>query len=370
MKKLIIRYLIVSLLFISMNYTTAQNYNTSITGTVKNQKFSQASLYLISTQTKLIAQSLIDTNGTFSISFNADNKEIYKLQFDNKIFLSLIITKGDQINIVADGNNIKESINVTGSKETILMYESNKKLRIFEEQLDSLSAKFYDYQYTGIDSMLNIISEEYQNKEEQRDQYLVDFINENSTSFACLFIIEKLPIEKFISTYVLLDDNLFPTSPENAYVLSFHKKVTAYTKLAIGSPAPEISLPDPKGNIISLSSLKGQIVLIDFWASWCGPCRMESPNLVKLYKKFHEKGFEILGVSLDKNKSSWTYAIQNDNLTWLHVSDLKFWQCEAARAYDVTTIPHTVLIDAEGNILAKGLRGKDLENKLSEIFNQ
>lgn len=136
-----------------------------------------------------------------------------------------------------------------------------------------------------------------------------------------------------------------------------------------GDPAPEIALTDPTGKTIQLSSLKGQIVLIDFWASWCGPCRMENPNVVNTYKKYKEKGFAIYSVSLDNNKQNWLNAIQKDGLTWpSHVSDLKGWQSEGAAIYQVSAIPATFLIDKNGVIVAKNLRGAALEQKLAELL--
>ena len=136
----------------------------------------------------------------------------------------------------------------------------------------------------------------------------------------------------------------------------------------IGNPAPEIALPNPQGDTLRLSSLKGKYVLIDFWASWCGPCRRENPNVVRVYNEYKDKGFEILGVSLDRSKAPWEKAIQQDGLTWLHVSDLNYFNGEAAQTYGVHAIPHTVLVDPDGNIAAKNLRGKALENKLAQIF--
>jgi len=136
-----------------------------------------------------------------------------------------------------------------------------------------------------------------------------------------------------------------------------------------GSAAPEINLASHQGGNLSLSSLKGKVVLIDFWASWCGPCRQENPNVVKLYNKYKSKGFTVYSVSLDKDKTKWLNAIQQDGLVWPnHVSDLKFWQCEAAQTYGVTSIPFTVLIDKDGKIIDKNLRGTQLEAKLKEIL--
>ncbi|MCX7607068.1 MAG: AhpC/TSA family protein [Bacteroidia bacterium] len=156
-----------------------------------------------------------------------------------------------------------------------------------------------------------------------------------------------------------------PSDPRNPQIQQF---IQAEGALRKGQPAPEIALPDPEGKVRRLSELKGKWVLIDFWASWCRPCRMENPNVVRLYEKYHSRGFEILGVSLDQNRDAWLQAIQHDRLTWLHVSDLKGWQSAGAQLYRVSGIPFTVLVDPEGRIAAKGLRGIALEQRLKEIF--
>lgn len=140
-------------------------------------------------------------------------------------------------------------------------------------------------------------------------------------------------------------------------------------KLMIGSVAPDIVQLTPEGESFDLKSLRGKVVLLDFWASWCGPCRKENPNVVKVYNKYKNQGFEILGISLDNNKERWLKAIAADQLTWPHVSDLKKWSSQVARDYNVSSIPATYLIDEEGKILAKNLRGRALENKLAEIFD-
>ena len=161
-----------------------------------------------------------------------------------------------------------------------------------------------------------------------------------------------------------------------SFVEEYHEEISVDEQnkvLNIGDKAPDIKLSDPEGKTRSLSDLKGKIVLIDFWASWCRPCRMENPNVVKAYDKFKDakfkkaKGFEIFSVSLDRNKTDWVRAIESDNLKWdNHVSDLKFWQSEAARIYNVNGIPATFLIDEEGTIIAKNLRGGTLESTLEK----
>ncbi len=137
-----------------------------------------------------------------------------------------------------------------------------------------------------------------------------------------------------------------------------------------GAEAPDFALPTPEGDTLRLSDLRGKVVLIDFWASWCGPCRRENPNVVRLFHKYKDKGFDILGVSLDRQRDRWIKAIEADGLTWHHVSDLKGWQNAVARLYGVRSIPHTVLVDREGRIIARNLRGPTLEARLAEIFGE
>ncbi|MFT5800938.1 MAG: peroxiredoxin, partial [Nonlabens sp.] len=147
------------------------------------------------------------------------------------------------------------------------------------------------------------------------------------------------------------------------------KKLDLAGSFVIGAVAPDFSQKTPEGKLMSLSDLRGKVVLVDFWASWCGPCRRENPNVIKVYEKYKDKGFDVLGVSLDRSKAPWMKAIKKDKLPWNQISDLKGWQNEVAQLYSVRTIPQTILLDRKGRILAKNLRGADLEAKLAEIFN-
>ena len=153
------------------------------------------------------------------------------------------------------------------------------------------------------------------------------------------------------------------------------ENIAANEKTAIGSIAPNFSGPNPEGKTIALNDIKGKVTIIDFWAAWCGPCRKENPNVVKVYEKYHEKGLEIIGISLDgtpqqKNaKQAWLDAIAKDNLTWHHVSNLNYFNGPIAKEFNINSIPATFIIDAEGKIIAKNLRGPALEQKIAELLN-
>jgi len=154
----------------------------------------------------------------------------------------------------------------------------------------------------------------------------------------------------------------------STYMQELKKMIGILNAVQIGQPAPDFTQADTAGNPLTLSSFQGKVLLVDFWASWCGPCRAENPNVVEAWKKYHEKGFDILGVSLDKSRDKWIEAIQADSLTWGHVSDLQYWNNEASNLYGVRSIPANVLLDENGIIIARNLRGEDLLNKLEEIL--
>ena len=174
----------------------------------------------------------------------------------------------------------------------------------------------------------------------------------------------KLNLEEMKSVRSKLDVSLDGTS----YVQQIESMIARMEKVQVGSEAPDFTLPDVNGNLVSLSSFRGKYVLVDFWAAWCPDCRKENPNIVSAWEKYKNKNFAILGVSLDRNRDQWLAAIEKDKLTWTQVSDLKYWSSDAAVLYCIRWIPMSFLIDPEGKILAIGLEGEELHNKLEELL--
>jgi peroxiredoxin len=202
-----------------------------------------------------------------------------------------------------------------------------------------------------------------------KDSVMRSFVATHTNSVATARIIYETYImypdyQRAGALYALLNNKI----KQCYYARRIHQNVNATDKTVIGAAAPAFTLPDTTGKMVSLAGFKGQYVLVDFWASWCPPCRAENPNVVIAFNKYKNKNFTILGVSLDKNKEKWMQAIKEDQLKWTQVSDLAYWDSKAVTTFGFTGIPYNVLIDPDGNVVGEGLRGEELEHKLQEIF--
>lgn len=316
---------------------------------------------------QILDSTKTNDKGEFSLKNKADKTDYYLLRTGNQIAY-LILSGGENLEIEGDASNLDATYKVKGSKDTELIID----LKRFDMNLrDSLNtvyttARAKDPQHVNeIGMSLNKVYSERMNA------FAMDFIQKNMESFAVLSATNRQFIdqEKNAELMKKVEQTLKTKYPENKYVSEFGILVDRLNKMPVGSAAPDFKIADANGKEISLSQLKGKVVLVDFWASWCGPCRAENPNVVSMYNDFHSKGFEILGVSLDENKEAWLDAVKKDKLSWLHGCELKRWNSEIAKQYGVEAIPYSVLVDKEGKIVAKGLRAEELRPILTSMFS-
>lgn len=333
MKKILIISFVIIFLSVSGTFAKETTINGKIVG---KETFNEILLEnLISG--KIEARCKISKNGKFQLRINIEIANYYRLFLTDEIHVFYVPEPGENANIEINTKAVEKSI-IRGSKHTLLYHNTLKKYKT--------------------------------NSQKKRKDIARELINNNPNSIVCVIFATDLDFDKDEIYFKKLIKGMDKYS-ENEHIKNFINRFERHKKLKIGAIAPEISLKNTKGSYVKLSSLKGNYVLIDFWASWCGPCRRESPNIVKIYNKYHSKGFEIYSVSLDKSDANWKKAITEDKLgKWTHVSDLKGWKSEGGKIYNVSSIPYTVLLDKKGKIIAKDLRGNALEMELKKIFGE
>ncbi len=298
--------------------------------------------------------------------------DYYTLRLGSQ-FVFIVLKDKSEIRLNADGKNLALYNNMTGSDESVNLNEFVREMYAFNQKRDTASAMIQKNPENQ-----KAIMESFQQEYFRFSSYRQSFIGKNTNSPALLPIVSSLDMDKDFSIYEAIMNQLmigFPQSPSVQFANNQFQQVKVKKEasefLASGKTVPNFSQTDKDGKEISIESLRGKVVLIDFWASWCGPCRKENPNVVKLYEQYKDKGFTVLSVSLDSDKAKWLAAIEKDKLIWpYHVSDLKGWSNAVAQQFKVQSIPFTLLIDAEGKIIDANLRGPQLEQALQNIFEK
>ena len=348
-----------------------------ISGTIFNTKIQEFTLNPVIPNANFESNNLKikpDSLGNFELSFPFDHKEYYNFQVGTKNFF-LIINKAESLKIYADGSKINEHLNIVGSEDSKNMFDFILLTEKWKIKIDSANRAIKDSPEKSKE-----INEYMQGQYVQFQSVLSQFISANMSSPALIAALNVLNIERDFQTYQKVITSLNKSFGESMLVQEYVKNFNSYVNsledkkpLGIGKEAPlfseKLSKPINGKEIFELKSLRGNVVLIDFWASWCGPCRRENPNVVKTYNKYKEKGFKVVSVSLDSDEKKWKEAIKKDQLIWpYHVSDLGGWRSKIGQLYGVSSIPFTVLIDEEGRVIKTNLRGNQLEEELTRIY--
>lgn len=320
-----------------------------------------------------ISSAPMSKKGDFAIKCNVPYQDFYVLRFGDER-INLILREGSDVKVYGDGKNLTLFCNIIGSEESANMKE-------FIGQMQQINMRSEELQRAmqANPAEREQIARQLENELNAFKTQRQVFVSQNNNSPALLPALSTIDPNtewaEFEQVAMMLQNSL-PGSPtikgnfDNFLAQKAQKEALDF--LAPGKPAPDFEelMVDGKTKM-KLSDLKGKVVLLDFWASWCGPCRRENPNVVALYEKYKNKGFTVMSVSLDKEGDKWKQAITQDKLAWpYHVSDLQGWSCAAAKVYQVRGIPFTVLIDQEGNIIQTKLRGPDLERELQRIFGE
>lgn len=326
------------------------------------------------------ADSVVVKDGMFVFKGMTDNMkrmEIKCLNASEKLFIDEVpinVVVTEQVDTVKGAVKRRAQLEVSGSREQGILKNANN--YVFTSSFLQLGQmlSYSKAMQSGKDSIamrleMDSIQNVFKIMNENLDKNITAFLDSTRNSYAVTYFIDEYigkqkPFDLFKQSY----DNLTDQVKQSVLGIALKEKVDAMSNVNVGGIAPNIELPTPDGGTLSLYSLRGHIVLLDFWASWCGPCLREAPNVKKIYEKYHEKGLEVLGVSLDEKEDAWKNAIAKHGLNWKHVSSLKGWECPSAKLYNVTGIPRMYIIDQEGRIIAQDLRGEELAQKIASLF--
>ncbi len=307
-------------------------------------------------------------NGSFHFRGKVEIPTLYAIWVPGKNQRHQLFVENSKIKLSAYPEKSDE-ISVTGSQTQLVWDEYKRSQKLYADEQAMLADEWRKANETKNRARVAEIEAEYEASEARSKAFLKDFIKNNAASWFSPYIIHRLSYQfelpELQALFAMLSSELSP-SPDYQ---KLEERIIILERVDVGMPLLDFQQASADGDTIALSDFKGKLLLIDFWASWCRPCRIENPHVVALYNDYHHLGFEILGVSLDTNREKWLQAIKDDGLEWPQVSDLRGWENRASELYGVRSIPHTVLISPDGIILEKNLRGDALRAKVAELLS-
>jgi peroxiredoxin len=315
--------------------------------------------------------SAVSEKGSFTIKGGSiEYPQLIQLVAGNTRKRTAFYLENSEISITGNLDSLYNA-KVTGSKtqdEYNAFIQSNKTLS------DKYSMTYQEYQVArkaNNEERIAQIKKQADSVQNEMTKLQKDYVRKNPASYLTPSILISLSIDMGPEELESMINGLDTAVAALPQIKSLRERIAVMKTVSVGQKAPDFTMNDINGNPVSLSSKLGpKLLLVDFWASWCKPCRQENPNVVKAYADFHKKGFDVLGVSLDQQKEDWLKAIADDKLTWTHLSDLKYWGNEAAKLYAVNSIPSNFLLDETGTIVGRNLTGDDLYKKLKEVLEK
>ncbi len=306
--------------------------------------------------------------GKFTLKGKVEEAGIHSLRIEGVRGTAQIFVENTKMKFSADKEDLR-SAEVTGSKSHDVYSKYNILMGTLSEKTRPLNEAYAAARKAEDKAEMKKIEKQFDKANDERTSAIEVFVKDNNKSLTSAYILSTIASRyqdpaKLEAAINSLDASLNNTK----YVTTLKSTLLVAKKTAVGVMAMDFTQNDVNGKPVSLSDFRGKVVLVDFWAAWCGPCRGENPNVVAAYNKYKSKGFTVLGVSLDKDKARWLEAIEKDGLTWTQVSDLKYWDNEVSKMYGIRGIPANILVGKDGKILAKNLRGDALPEKLAEIM--
>ena len=384
MNKFLLSFIAATLILVG-----CKNNVVEISGTLTNP-ISGGYIYLeelLADQLKRVDSAIISADGKFNLKKEITSPSFCIVKINDNNFFTMLLEPGDNITMKAYFDSLSYPSSLTGSKATELMVEYNHQLRNSIKKISSLSAIYMENMNNPeLPMIMESLDSLAQNYLTEINSYTKNYIDQNLTSLVSLIALYQqiapnvyvMNPSQDLNYFIKVDSSLSKIYPNNELVKVLHEQIAEmaiavesrnFNNGALNSEAPNITLPTPQGDTISLTSTRGSVVLLDFWASWCVPCRQENPNLVKAYNTYSRQGFQIYQVSLDRTKEAWIKGIEDDKLgRWIHVSDVQYWNSSVVKLYNIQAIPTNYLLDKEGRVIAANLRGEALDRKLAEIF--